>query len=346
MKRFAIVALALAAIAGGTTPVWAQQVCLQLEAQLAAIERQNGLGNYQAIAQQYERAERNYSTLYYQADEAGCIPRLLRPEVPVSCNGVLAQLDQQYRQLEQLQAQLRAADPSQISANRNSILRSLAANNCGPQYAAYRDQGNNLQLGNGGLINRIFGDGPNIIEIPQENFQPLVTTYRTLCVRSCDGYYFPISFATTQAQFAADQQTCQAQCPGASLYYHRNPGEPVDAAVSVNGQAYTSLPNAFAYRSDFYPECGCRPATFASNQAAAPVSLAEVNAITIIAANIPSVPLPRKRPEPSEDPDTLANRTGGFEPGAYNLGVGNPTATVMVDESGTRLIGPAYLYAQ
>ena len=29
------------------------------------------------------------------------------------------------------------------------------------------------------------------------------TTYRTLCVRMCDGFYFPISYATSSSQFLA-----------------------------------------------------------------------------------------------------------------------------------------------
>jgi len=341
-----LLALSLILVAAWTVPASAQQTCLQLEAQLAALKQQNRAAAYQALYEQYQRAEQNYSALYNQADRAGCIPRLLRPQVPASCNGIRVQLEQLYAQLEQLQSQLRAADPSQTAARRNSILRSLAANNCGPQYAGAAANQGGVQLGNGGLLGRIFGNGPNITEVPQENYQPLVTTYRTLCVRSCDGYYFPISFSTTPSQFGADQQTCQAQCPGASLYYHRNPGEPVDAAISLNGQAYTALANAFAYRTDFFPECRCQSASFIAAEDLAPVSAAEVNAITLIAANIPAVPLPRVRPEPSEDPDTIANRFGGFEPGAYNIGVGNPGATVMVDDDGTRLIGPAYLYAQ
>jgi len=33
-------------------------------------------------------------------------------------------------------------------------------------------------------------------------------TYRTLCVRRCDGYYFPISFSTTRDHLAVDEAMC------------------------------------------------------------------------------------------------------------------------------------------
>ena len=50
-------------------------------------------------------------------------------------------------------------------------------------------------------------------------------TYRTLCVRLCDGYYFPISFSATRDRFARDAKTCETSCGGqARLFVYRNPG--------------------------------------------------------------------------------------------------------------------------
>jgi hypothetical protein len=85
-------------------------------------------------------------------------------------------------------------------------------------------------------------------------------TYRTLCVRTCDGYYFPISYSTQPQRFAEDERTCQAMCPAAevSLYTHRNPGEDVNQAISNAGRSYTELPNAFSYRKAFNPSCSCK----------------------------------------------------------------------------------------
>jgi hypothetical protein len=51
------------------------------------------------------------------------------------------------------------------------------------------------------------------------------STYRTLCVRLCDGYYFPISHATGQDGFMRDAERCAASCGSdARLFFHRNPG--------------------------------------------------------------------------------------------------------------------------
>jgi hypothetical protein len=44
------------------------------------------------------------------------------------------------------------------------------------------------------------------------------------------------------------------------LYTHRNPGENMSQAVSINGQRYADLPTAFAYRQALNPACSCKAA--------------------------------------------------------------------------------------
>jgi hypothetical protein len=77
----------------------------------------------------------------------------------------------------------------------------------------------------------------------------------------------------------------------------------------------------------------------------APFTPIGANAAAAIAA-VARMPLPVARPVPSEDPETIANRLGGFEPGAFTLGEADDTQTVMVTDDGLRLIGPAYYYGQ
>jgi hypothetical protein len=127
----------------------------------------------------------------------------------------------------------------------------LAQNNCGPQYAAaLRGQGN--------FLDNLFGN--NNPGAPAGDFGPQSGTYRTVCVRSCDGAYFPISFATVPARFPDDEKTCKNLCPAAeaTLFAYRNPGEDISQAVSINGQPYSALPNAFHYRQEFNPSCSCK----------------------------------------------------------------------------------------
>ena len=81
-------------------------------------------------------------------------------------------------------------------------------------------------------------------------------------MRTCDGAYFPISFATVPARFPDDEKTCKALCPAAdaTLYAYRNPGEDMNQAVSISGQPYSASPNAFRYRQEFNPSCSCKAA--------------------------------------------------------------------------------------
>jgi hypothetical protein len=136
---------------------------------------------------------------------------------------------------------------------RRSVLAALGQNDCGPQYRGYANRG-----GGGGFFENLFG--PGTIVAPTPDAAPS-NTFRTVCVRICDGYYFPISYSTVQGKFGDDERTCQALCPNAEvmLYSHRNPGEDIQQAVSVGGgRPYTELPNAFAYRKAYNAACSCK----------------------------------------------------------------------------------------
>src|SRR5205085_11780740 len=128
-----------------------------------------------------------------------------------------------------------------------------------PQYAAaVREQG---QGGPGGFLGGLFGNN-NATPIPGGDLGSMSGTYRTVCVRTCDGAYFPVSFATVQARFPDDEKTCKALCPAteATLFSYRNPGEDINQAVSISGQPYSALPNAFKFRTEFNPSCACKAA--------------------------------------------------------------------------------------
>ncbi|MGQ7794482.1 DUF2865 domain-containing protein [Faunimonas sp. B44] len=171
-------------------------------------------------------------------------------------------------------------------------------------------------------------------------------TYRTLCVRSCDGYYFPVSFATGRENFTRDLDACQALCPGTrvDLFYHPNPGTESEAMVSLAGVPYSELPNAFKYRKTFDKSCSCGAPRGAYSVVAtrtdAPPSPA-VTGSTAAPANAALPPLPLARPGYGEDPETVDNRLGGFTPG--------PALQPALVESpsgpggrNVRIVGPAY----
>src|SRR5258705_1241008 len=162
-----------------------------------------------------------------------------------------ANLEQITTSLERLRGGFGAERENQ----RRSILLALAQNNCGPQYA-------NAVRGPGNFLDNLFGNNANNPGPPVADLGPQSGTFRTVCVRSCDGGYFPISFATVPARFPDDEKTCKSLCPAAeaNLFTYRNPGEDISQAVSINGQPYSSSPNAFRYRQEFNPSCSCKAA--------------------------------------------------------------------------------------
>jgi hypothetical protein len=109
-------------------------------------------------------------------------------------------------------------------------------------------------------MDNLFGN--NTIPPPSADLGAPSGTFRTVCVRTCDGAYFPVSFATYQARFQDDEKSCKALCPAteATLFSYRNPGEDINQAVSLSGQPYSSLPNAFKFRTEFNPSCACKAA--------------------------------------------------------------------------------------
>jgi hypothetical protein len=250
--------------------------CQQLEAQLTSLDRGN---SDPARADQIRRAEDAVNRQQYEVDrlvsqgrQMGCESSgffSIFSNPPPQCGGLNRQIGQQRTALERMQSQLEQVQggTAQRAAQRQSLLMALGNNNCGPQYRAAVQAGQQR-----GFFDTLFGTGTNNSGGPPAGGGgggggiissapgPVGGTYRTVCVRSCDGYYFPISFTTTQDHFRDDEQACQRMCPAAEvqLYTYHNPGEEMSQAVSLNGRPYTELPTAFQYRKAMSPACSCR----------------------------------------------------------------------------------------
>ncbi len=85
-------------------------------------------------------------------------------------------------------------------------------------------------------------------------------TYRTMCVRLCDGYFWPVSFTATKREFARDSEICERSCASpAALHFYRNPGQEPQDMIDLTGQPYVKLGTAFRYRVSYDSACKCRP---------------------------------------------------------------------------------------
>ncbi len=189
--------------AGGPPPV--NPICPRLEAQLATIDR-GGSGDPQRDdqirryqdAQTQQQAELDRVTS--QAKRMGCDSSgffSIFSGQSSQCGPVNTRIQQMRANLDQITSNLERLRTGGFGGadrdgQRRSVLTALAQNNCGPQYANAA-----AAPGPGGFLNNLFGGGNS-----SPNGQPGVDpsamsgTYRTVCVRTCDGGYFPIEFAT------------------------------------------------------------------------------------------------------------------------------------------------------
>jgi hypothetical protein len=246
-----------------SNPGGRNQICLRLEGQLAAIDRGGAVDPARADqVRRYEDAaakqQADLDRLSQQSQRLGCRGGgffSLFGGQSRECSDLNNQIQQVRSNLDRtlVESQRLQGNSGEREGQRRSVLVALGQNDCGPQYRQYAN------TGPGGFFENLFGGGGGNIGGTSPD-APLAGTYRTLCVRSCDGYYFPISYSTVPGKFADDEQVCRRMCPATevTLFSHRNPGEDVANAVSGTGRRYAEMPNAFSYRKQFNAACSCR----------------------------------------------------------------------------------------
>ncbi len=251
----ATLAGATAALAQAPAP---NAACTRLEAQLAAIDRGTLDAGRADQIRRYEDArskqQAELDRMSAQASRMGCqgggFFSLFTGQNP-QCTPLNQQIQQARAALEKILSdldRLQGGNTGAREAQRATVIAALAQNNCGAQYSAAANQQR-------GFLDNLFGSrqGGGLFSPGQSG------TFRTICVRMCDGYYYPISYATTSDHFAEDAQTCQQTCPSADVVLMSSPtGTDVNQAAASNGAPYTQLPNAFKYRTALVPACGCR----------------------------------------------------------------------------------------
>lgn len=261
-------AATIARAQGMPPPAAASLICQRLIAQLSAID--NGAAGGDSVRadqiRRYEdaagRQQAELERVQVQARRQGCDSSgffSLFTGASAQCGPINSQIQQMRANLDQIQSsleRLRGNAPADGDGQRRSVLLALAQNNCGPQYAAAA-----RAAGGASFLENLFGGGGAAPPPGGGDYgAQQSSTFRTVCVRTCDGYYFPISFATVPSRFPDDERTCKAQCPAAEaqLFTYRNPGEDISQAVSISGQPYSQLPNAFRYRQQFDKTCSCK----------------------------------------------------------------------------------------
>ncbi|RUZ94038.1 DUF2865 domain-containing protein, partial [Mesorhizobium sp. M7A.F.Ca.CA.002.05.1.1] len=140
--------------------------------------------------------------------------------------------------------------------DRGRILAALDANGCRDDAVAPRRaplQEANREGGSANLFDQLFGgnsqqldmlDEPNQPDDPGEernvrrvlnqpgipDFPSVGGEFHTSCVRTCDGYFFPMSNSASAGDFERDQKNCESSCPGTEMQVFYSRGMDDDSA--------------------------------------------------------------------------------------------------------------------
>lgn len=351
------------------------RVCRQLEAELAA-----GGGRPPAQLRKHDtsiaRQREQLQSARREARRAGCGFRLFGGSN--SCGAVNLKIEKMERNLEALQRRRSKAADAGSGKSRSQIMAALRANGCRDEAAERRTP--QILDSPRNLLDQIFGGGIRQRGSIEELGEPVLRrdedrhvrravrepeggwvndggrirysappgSYRTLCVRTCDGYYFPMSSASSPSDFERDQANCQTSCPGTEvqIYYHRQ-GQESEAMVSgLSGRPYADLPAAWLYKQAGTPSpagCSCNAPR---NDEAKSYSIIAGNPPAAPRIEEPVTPRPTGRPDPAADPETLDNLAGGLDAGALRRAALAPKVNRSkspAEERRIRVVGPAFL---
>ncbi|MER9201959.1 DUF2865 domain-containing protein [Mesorhizobium sp. M0933] len=374
-------ALLGALLLGGIAVTQAQaapRLCRQLEADLAAASR--GGGGKPALLRKYDdaivRQRQQISKAVSQASSAGCGFSLSRRNAN-ACAALDATIDRMAANLDALQAKRADLAGGGSRRDRARILTLLDANGCRDDGAARTPapvREASRENGKRNLLDQLLGSDatePGAPDQPEEpdqaeelsqprNIRTMLNNadelgqprgeFRTMCVRTCDGYFFPMSNAASLGDFERDQKNCESSCPGTEMqvFYTRGMnGDSASMTSSVTGRPYIELPTAYLYKQSDMPRppaCGCNAAQNFEIIAGNPPTRAQSEANV---ESTPFIPLPVARPDPGADPESLANAQDGLDREAIRRlavkPVPSPTSLPPPEQRKVRVVGPTFL---
>lgn len=238
-------------------------ICLDLERRLVQETGNSGSARSRIpeLRQQVGDLRKAVNKAERRLDRAGCFEEFLFSRSlrrTPQCLRIARQRERQRDQLARLEAQLRQLNAQTGQSYKDEIIRELARNNCGSGYVQEARRRNRNSFSP-------FWEDQDTGSGYANNYRALpFATYRTLCVRLCDGFYFPVSFSTLPNHFERDAEVCQSRCAAPSaLYFHQNPGAGVDQMLSFSTkEPYTKLKEAFLYRKQYVDGCSCKQAEY------------------------------------------------------------------------------------
>ncbi len=81
---------------------------------------------------------------------------------------------------------------------------------------------------------------------------------RAFCVRTCDGFFFPVGPVQSGEGQRAQEAACTAMCPGAPVRLYTARRGTIEEARSAGGESYSALQTAFRFRERVDASCSCQ----------------------------------------------------------------------------------------
>lgn len=330
---FAIVCIT--AVAPATDAYANTQQCKALNRQLVSLPRGNS-ANYRKYDKAAQRQAAELNKAKRLQSQANC--NFLSGGKCSSLRKSIRRMESNYRKL--ISTRNRFGNTG--SSKRVSIQRKIAALRCGSITKTVKATTKKRS--------KIIVRGDDSLR-PSLSTVPKLGGYRTVCVRTCDGYYFPVSHASTSSQMPRDESICRALCPAAEtrLYVHRNADQETEDMVSLRGEPYTALPTAFNYRSQArIPNCSCG----AANPRSAGLALPEAEKLANLTPAklqqdefLKRLPAPTKRPNLFADAETLADEATGLTRKTIMGFVAHESDEMQLSASSrkVRVVGPEFL---
>lgn len=259
---FAALAALTAALLGGDALAQNAGECARLQ---QAIAQRHGSSGVQAAAER-QRAELARTTAY--ARSLGCENRkflFLGSDPPAQCGQINGQIARMQANLADLQAR--------------------EGGGAGDLIARYNAECLNAPARPTNIFEALFGGVARLVPLPQPEMETRVEPLDrgdegspdqarpgekgnveahsgsyAVCVRTCDGSFFPVSYTGAGSRADSLEEVCRALCPNADMALYSFPfGGTIDeAASSSNGEPYANLPNAGKFQQTYDPNCSCR----------------------------------------------------------------------------------------
>lgn len=82
---------------------------------------------------------------------------------------------------------------------------------------------------------------------------------KSYCVRSCDGFFFPLAGIKGEAKDSlTENEACSTLCPGTPTELYRMTSGSIETMVGPNRKSYSAHPKAFAFREKIEQSCSCK----------------------------------------------------------------------------------------